>query len=289
MSLEKNYLKLGDLKVELIQRKVDAHKGSHGSLVILGGQDGMLGALLLATRTALLCGTGRVYACAIANSFPPSVDILYPEVMYRHFDKLPELTNAVDAYAIGPGLGQSAQAIACIEFALQQPIPLLLDADALNLLATHASLADAIQLRKAPTIITPHPGEASRLLKTDIAHIQNNRIASALALAKQVRGICVLKGAESICADADGHYWINPTGNPGLASAGTGDVLSGLIGSLLAQGMPPIEAVKLGVYVHGAAADALVASGTGPIGLTASEVALKARQLLNTWCENSFI
>lgn len=160
-----------------------------------------------------------------------------------------------------------------------------MDADALNLLAVHTSLAETIKLREAPTIITPHPGEASRLLNTDITHIQNNRIASALALAKQVHGICVLKGAETICADADGHYWTNPTGNPGLASGGTGDVLSGLIGSLLAQGMPPIEAVKLGVYVHGAAADALVASGNGPIGLTASEVALKARQLLNIWCE----
>ncbi|EUJ10479.1 yjeF-like protein, hydroxyethylthiazole kinase-related [Methylophilaceae bacterium 11] len=289
MTLEKKYLKLSDLATEHIKRKKDAHKGSHGSLVVIGGQDGMLGALLLATRTALLCGAGRTYACAMASNVAPSVDIMYPEVMYRSFDKLPELASTIDAYVIGPGLGQSAQAIAWIMYCLQQPKPLLLDADALNLLAVHTFLAEAIKLRQAPTIITPHPGEASRLLNTDITHIQNNRIASVLALAKQVHGICVLKGAETICADADGHYWTNPTGNPGLASGGTGDVLSGLIGSLLAQGMPPIEAVKLGVYVHGAAADALVASGTGPIGLTASEVALKARQLLNIWCENTSI
>lgn len=288
MSLAQNYLALSDLNLDAIRRKKDAHKGSHGSLIVLGGQDGMLGALLLAKRAALLGGAGRVYACAMASN-SPMVDMLYPEVMYRSFNQLPELSSTIDAYVIGPGLGQSTLAIAWIEFCLLQDKPVLLDADALNLLAVTPALAEAVKQRQAPTIITPHPGEAARLLNTEIAHIQSNRTACALALAKQVHGICVLKGFESVCADVNGEYWINPTGNAGLASGGTGDVLSGLIGSLLAQGMLPMDAVKLGVYVHGAAADALVASGTGPIGLTASEVVLKARQLLNSWSQNTLI
>lgn len=282
MSLEKNYLALSDLSIALIRRKNDAHKGSHGSLAILGGQDGMLGALLLATRTALLCGTGRVYACAMANN-SLAVDMLYPEVMYRSFDQLQSLAPILDAYVVGPGLGQSASAMAWVEYCLLQPKPVLLDADALNLLAIHADLAKLAKQRTTPTIITPHPGEAARLLNTNTSYIQQNRTASALALAKQIAGICILKGAETICADENGQYWINPTGNAGLASGGTGDVLSGLIGGLHAQGMPPIEAAKLGVYVHGAAADTLVARDVGPIGLTASEVSLEIRQLLNAW------
>lgn len=288
MSLEKNYLSLSDLDTESIRRKKDAHKGSHGSLAILGGQDGMLGALLLATRTALLCGTGRVYACAMASN-QIAVDMLYPEVMYRSFDNLDALASSIDAYVIGPGLGQSALAKTWVEYCLLQPKPLLLDADALNLLALHADLAHLTKQRTAPTIVTPHPGEAARLLNTDTEYIQQNRTACALTLAQQIAGISILKGAETICADKNGQYWINPTGNAGLASGGTGDVLSGLIGGLLAQGMSPIKAAKLGVYVHGAAADAMVARGIGPIGLTASEVALEARRLLNIWCGNPFI
>lgn len=282
MSLEKKYLALGDMDIASIRRKNDSHKGSHGSIAILGGQDGMLGALLLSARSALLLGAGRVYAMPLAVS-SINVDIVYPEIMFRSFDAIKSMVKGLQILVIGPGLGQSAHANACLTFCLSQSIPLLIDADALNLIASDTDLAAMLINRSAETVITPHPGEAARLLDVSVEDIQGARLQSALKLSKHYRCACVLKGAESICVNADGEYRLNPTGNAGLASAGTGDVLSGVIGGLIAQGMPSFEALKLGVYVHGAAADNLVAMGAGPIGLTASEVALEARRLLNSW------
>ena len=158
---------------------------------------------------------------------------------------------------------------------------MLLDADALNLIASHLHLASIVISRNAETIITPHAGEAARLLDVSTEQIQKNRTESALKLAKSMQVTCVLKGAGTVCAHHDGSWFVNTTGNVGLASGGTGDVLSGIIGSLVAQGLTGLDAAKLGVYVHGAAADALVKKGIGPIGLTASEVTLEARNVLN--------
>jgi ADP-dependent NAD(P)H-hydrate dehydratase / NAD(P)H-hydrate epimerase len=138
-----------------------------------------------------------------------------------------------------------------------------------------------VKSRHVETVITPHAGEAARLLATSTEDVQKNRIDSAVNLAKLLQVTCVLKGAGTICAHADGSLFINATGNVGLASGGTGDVLSGIIGSLMAQGLLGLDAAKLGVFVHGTAADALVKKGVGPIGLTASELALEARLILN--------
>ncbi len=239
----------------------------------------MVGAVLLASRAALFCGAGRVYAAFLASD-APSVDICHPEIMLHSAATLTNLRQ-LSCVVIGPGLGQSKVAIKLLEFCMAQHIPLLMDADALNLLSQHPHLVTILQQRQAQTILTPHPAEAARLLKTTVENIQNNRIKSAQNLAVRFKAICVLKGAGSICADADGHWFINTTGNPGLASGGTGDVLSGIIGSLVAQGLNVLDAAKLGVYVHGAAADTLVASGIGPVGLTASEVAQEARNQIN--------
>jgi hydroxyethylthiazole kinase-like uncharacterized protein yjeF len=137
--------------------------------------------------------------------------------------------------------------------------------------------------RRAPTILTPHPAEAARLLGSTAAEVQADRLGAALALAATFRAEVVLKGAGSICASPDGSWAINATGNAGLASGGTGDVLSGIIGALLCQGLPAHRALRCAVCLHGAAADSLVARGIGPAGLTASEVALEARALLNRW------
>ncbi|HNV88788.1 MAG TPA: NAD(P)H-hydrate dehydratase [Methylotenera sp.] len=260
-------------------RNQDAHKGSFGSVAIIGGETGMVGAAFLAARAAVHCGAGRVYAAMLCKD-APSVDMCQPEIMLRSPAALSQLTQ-LDCVVIGPGLGLSNAAIDLLEFWLSKDIPLLLDADALNLIASHLHLAAIVVSRDAETVITPHPGEAARLLDTGSEYIQQNRIESALKLAKTLRVTCVLKGAGSVCAHHGGDWFINTSGNVALASGGTGDVLSGIIGSLMAQGLSGLQAAKLGVYVHGAAADALVGKGVGPIGLTASEVALEVRNIIN--------
>jgi len=161
-------------------------------------------------------------------------------------------------------------------------VPLVLDADALNLIAAQPDLASAVTARSAPTIATPHPAEAARLLRKSVADVEADRIASAHAIAILLRAAIVLKGAGSVLAHPDGSWDINASGNPALASAGTGDVLSGFTGAFLAQGIDAKTALRLAVCLHGAAADACVAEGRGPVGLTASELAPAARALLNS-------
>lgn len=272
-------MQLSSIKIsqKLPKRAVDSHKGMNGSIAIIGGDKGMTGAALMAARAALLTGSGRTYL-SFLDEQAPSVDMQHPEIMVRSPNELSQLKQ-LDCVVIGTGLGLSKAALTLLEFWLAQETKLLIDADALNLIAEHEGLANALKKRQAETVITPHPGEASRLLKHAIELDQ--RIESALALAKSLHVTCVLKGAKSVIAHHDGRHFINTTGNAGLASGGTGDVLSGIIGSLMAQGLNGLDAASAGVYIHGAAADALVASGTGPIGLTASEVALAARNIIN--------
>jgi ADP-dependent NAD(P)H-hydrate dehydratase / NAD(P)H-hydrate epimerase len=260
-------------------RQAEAHKGTFGSVAVIGGQQGMVGAALLAGRAALHSGAGRIYVALLSQS-GLEIDLLQPEIMFREVEAISQLSQ-LNSIVIGPGLGQSTQAIQLLEHWIAQDKHLLLDADALNLIANHQHLASQLKHRAAQTVITPHPGEAARLLKTHSESIQKNRIESALALAINLQVTCVLKGAGTLCADQNGHYEMNTTGNVGLASGGTGDVLSGIIGGFLGQGIMPFAAAKLGVYVHGAAADTLVERGVGPLGLTASEVLLAARDVLN--------
>jgi ADP-dependent NAD(P)H-hydrate dehydratase / NAD(P)H-hydrate epimerase len=280
MENKSNLLVQSMFQQALPARKNDAHKGSFGSVAIIGGDTGMVGAVLLAARAAQLSGAGRIYAAMLCND-APTVDVGHPEIMLRSPAAITQLSQ-LNCVVIGTGLGQTNTAIELIEYWLTQNVSLLLDADALNLIASHLHLASLVISRTAETVITPHAGEAARLLDVSSEHIQQNRTKSALKLANSLNSTCVLKGASTVCAHHDGSWFINTTGNVGLASGGTGDVLSGIIGSLMAQGLSGLEAAKLGVYVHGAAADALVEKGVGPIGLTASEVALEARNVLNT-------
>ena len=267
----------------LAPRSTDAHKGSCGSVAIVGGEDGMVGAALLAARAALFSGAGRVYA-AMLGVGAPAVDMLHPEIMVRKPADLTGLKQ-LDCVAIGPGLGQSIAAIELLIWWLTQPrgqgMPLVLDADALNLIAEHAHLAQLLKQRRGVTVITPHAGEAARLLGTAAASVQHDRVHAAMRLADTLNVICVLKGAGSICARPDGTCLMNTSGNPALASGGTGDVLTGLIASLVAQGVGAFDAAKLGVFAHGLAADNLVARGVGPRGITASEVLLEVRNVIN--------
>lgn len=260
-------------------RSNDSHKGLFGSVAIIGGDESMVGAVLLAARAALLTGAGRVYAAMLCKN-APAVDMNYPEIMLRTPSALTQL-NQLDCVLIGPGLGQSHAAISLLAFWLTQPQILVVDADALNLIAAQLHLAELLKNRHSATVLTPHSGEAARLLSSSVEHIQQNRIDCAVQLATMFNLTCVLKGAGTICAHKDGRCFMNSTGNPALATGGTGDVLGGVIASLIAQGLNALDAAKLGVYVHGAAADALVARGIGPVGVTASEVALEVRNVIN--------
>jgi len=208
------------------------------------------------------------------------VDFVQPELMLRAAADVPAL-DQLTALAVGPGLGQSANAHRILATAIESPLPLVLDADALNLLAADAALGRRLAQRKAATLLTPHPAEAARLLATDSAGVQRDRVASACALARQFNAHAVLKGCGSVCAGPDGRWWINPSGNPGMASAGMGDVLTGLAGALLARGIAADAALTGAVWLHGAAADRAVAGGHGPAGLTATETIAAARHLLN--------
>lgn len=260
-------------------RRANSHKGTYGSLGIIGGAAGMVGAAWLAGRAALRLGTGRIYVGTIDGS-APALDPLQPELMLRHADAVLKLDH-LTALAVGPGMGQSASAKGLLKNAIRTALPLVLDADALNLLAQENILRRAVIRRNAPTIITPHPAEAARLLGVTTAKIQHDRMVSACDLARRLNCEVVLKGIGSVCASPDGTWHINTSGNPGLAAAGQGDVLTGMVGALIAQGIGAGQALRAAVHLHGAAADELVQSGVGPIGLTASEVLDAARTLLN--------
>lgn len=267
------------------RRRRASHKGDFGSVGIVGGNRGMVGAALLAGRAALLAGTGKVFVGLLAAD-APSVDPVHPELMLRTVDD----ALAADVLVLGPGAGQSPSATTASLFersvlpaAIAAAKPLVLDADALNALAWNETLRGLLRSRKATTLLTPHPAEAARLLGRETAEVQADRVAAAQELARALRAHVVLKGAGSVCAFPDGRWSINTTGNPALASGGTGDVLAGLAGALLAQGLEAQRALQLAVCLHGAAADTLVARGFGPVGLTASEVALECRRLLNLW------
>ena len=261
-------------------RRRNSHKGSYGSVGVLGGSRAMAGAAFLSARAALMLGAGRVYL-GLLDADAPSVDLLQPELMLRRPDQL--LTADLHALACGPGLGQSSEAADHLEQALKSPLPLVLDADALNLLAHDGRLQGNLYNRIAPSLLTPHPAEAARLLGSSTRDVQADRIGAAQEIARNFACPVALKGCGTVIASPEGTWWINTSGNPGLASAGMGDVLTGLCLALLGQNWPPLAALLAAVHLHGAAADALVADGCGPAGLTASEVILRARTLFNSW------
>lgn len=271
-------------------RRANTHKGSFGEVLIIGGADGMQGAALLSARAALNCGAGRVHIGFLSDE--TAFDPMHPELMCRHVEAQSYSGRVV---AIGPGLGQSDQALQTLTQALQQSQTLVLDADALNLIAANPALLKLVQARKShgqSTLATPHPLEAARLLGISANKIQQNRLEHAKTLAHHLQAIVILKGAGSIIVeptslDEQGvpeintSATINPTGNPALATAGTGDVLTGVCAALLAQHWRPIDAARAAVWLHGEAADQLVRSGIGPIGITASEFIPAIRESLN--------
>ena len=258
-------------------RANNSHKGSYGDVIVVGGARGMAGAPVLAARSAAYGGAGRVYLAFVDDG--PAYDSNHPELMFRHADRVEFGAGA--ALVVGPGMGTSRHAHDILARALASQAAVVLDADALNLISSEPPLQHRLQERQGASIITPHPLEAARLLDTTTDSVQRDRPLAARKLARELNVIVVLKGAGSVIAFPDGQIVINPSGNPGLSTAGTGDVLSGLCGALLAQGWAAREAALAATWIHGAAADLLVAQGLGPVGLTASEFIPAIRAVFN--------
>lgn len=269
-----------DLPALFTARGPDTHKGSFGTVGVVGGGRGMEGAALLAARAALKTGAGKVLVGFAQDAAPLPCDPLQPELMLRGARSLLDADWGVTAWVAGCGIGTGATAANALSelFVLRHGAPLVLDADGLNLLANGGIRPN---WGDGPVVLTPHPAEAGRLLGQDTARVQADRGAAAQALARRFGAWVVLKGAGTLICAPDGTWRRNTSGNPGLATAGTGDVLAGMLGSLLAQRLPLEQAVAGAVWLHGAAADALVARGIGPIGLTAGELADAARGLRN--------
>ena len=265
---------LGDA---LQRRRGNFHKGNAGDVAILGGAAGMVGAALLAGRAALYCGAGRVHI-GLIDEAAPRVDPMQPELMLR---RAQDLSFTATVLAAGPGMGQDRIARALLATAIGSAGPLILDADALNLIAAEPDLALVVAARSGPTLLTPHPAEAARLLATGTRNIQADRIAAALQIARRYKAAVALKGNGTIIAAPDGRCWINSSGHPGMASAGMGDALTGIVASLIAQGAESVTGLCAAVWLHGAAGDALAAEHVGPLGSLAGDIGARARLLLN--------
>jgi hydroxyethylthiazole kinase-like uncharacterized protein yjeF len=263
----------------LPQRAASANKGTFGTLAVIGGANGMMGAPILAARAALYAGAGKIHVGFIGDE-RPTYDPPHPELMLDQASGL--ALERMSALAIGCGMGQSDAARETLHRALSTDCAKLIDADALNALARDPAAADLLREHAGHAVLTPHPLEAARLLGTDVAAIEQDRLRSARTLAARYRATIVLKGSGTVIASHDGRQVaVNPSGNAGLATGGSGDVLGGMIGALLAQRMPAFDAACAGVFLHGRAAEALAAEGEGPAGLTAGELAPMFRRLLN--------
>ncbi|MEK9866392.1 MAG: NAD(P)H-hydrate dehydratase [Betaproteobacteria bacterium] len=266
------------LRHALPLRRPTSNKGNHGHVAVIGGAFGMTGAATLAARAALNLGSGRVTVGFLSE--PPVADWIQPELMLKTATECKDISS-LNCICIGPGLGMSQEALEILNEVLEKDIPVVLDADAINLVAKHEKTRSLLTNRTSPTLLTPHPGEAARLIGCEIDEVQSNRILHACNLSEEFDADVLIKGAGSVCALSDGSWFINTSGNPGLASAGMGDALTGIIGALIAQGAHSHVALLAGVHLHGLAADDLVKNGIGPIGITASETIKQARLLLN--------
>ena len=268
-------LELEPLLERLPARPANAHKGLYGTVLVIGGDYGMAGAAAMAAEAALRCGAGLVRV-ATRPEHVAALVARTPEVMPRGVDsgdELDPLLADADVLVVGPGLGQSQWSEYLLQRAAASGKPMLLDADGLNLLAAGKIGAEP----RDNWVLTPHPGEAARLLGVNNAEVQADRFGAARALQARFGGVAILKGYGSLIVGRD-ETLLSDYGNPGMASGGMGDVLSGVIGSLLAQHLAPLEAAALGVCLHGAAAD--IAAAEGERGLAASDLIPEMRALL---------
>lgn len=264
----------------LPERRLDAHKRSGGAVALLVGSRGMTGAAVLAAKGAVRMGAGYATVggtAATDEAISTQVAEVLSEVITdtetlgpQSLSRFTSILDRADALAIGPGIGQGEEQRALVEQVLGEvELPVVVDADGLNVLAKHT---DALVARTNPTVITPHPGELARLLECSIEDIEGDRLGSARRAAKAFGCVVLLKGFRSVIAEPGDEAVVNPTGGPELATAGTGDVLTGALAALLAGGLEPFEAAWATAYVHGLAGE-LAAEHWGVAGVLASDVA----------------
>ncbi|MBI4357264.1 MAG: NAD(P)H-hydrate dehydratase [Gammaproteobacteria bacterium] len=263
-------------KGTLPKRSRSAHKGFFGHVLIVGGNFGMQGAALLAGEAALSVGAGRV-SVATRRETAHLLYLACPELMCHTAETARELSSIlkrVSIVAVGPGLGQDRWAKNMLRTLLKSPLPLIIDADALNCLAQEKRFS-----HRAEHVITPHPGEAAKLLHKTAEMVQNDRFSAIYALQRQYGGCVVLKGNGTLILDENKTLSLCDRGNPGMASAGMGDVLTGVIAGLHAQGVPLPKASQLGVYLHAKAGDK--AAQNGELGITAGSLMHHLTSLVN--------
>ena len=234
-------------KLQTLNHKHNSHKGTYGQVVVVGGHDGMLGALILAGTAALRSGCGMV---EVVSNYEQVVNISlqHPELLTANQPEASRLLKSCDVLAIGPGLGLNQESKDTLAFCLKQNLPMVIDADALRLIADKRQFSNNV-------ILTPHPKEAACLLNSDVNHIQSDRISAAKAIAKKYNACVILKGSGSIIAQSDGQVFICPFGYSGMATAGMGDVLTGIVAGLFAQGTSPLEAACVATVWHALAAE----------------------------------
>jgi ADP-dependent NAD(P)H-hydrate dehydratase / NAD(P)H-hydrate epimerase len=263
------------------RRSRNTHKGDYGHVLVIAGSAGMTGAAYLSSEAAIISGAGLV-TLALPNSLNPIMQRKLIEVMTlplpetkeaslsrAGYNQIIDFTKKSDCVLIGPGLSRNSQTQALIRSLIKNiKSPMVIDADALNALAGHLD----IMYCNRQTIITPHPGEMARLIGKKTPLVVKDKKTVAKKFASKYNVTTVLKGFKTVVASPENSFYINNTGNPGMASAGCGDVLSGIIAALLAAGMEPFKAARLGVYVHGLAGD-ITAREKG-------EISLRARDLL---------
>ncbi|HEY4708259.1 MAG TPA: NAD(P)H-hydrate dehydratase [Thermodesulfobacteriota bacterium] len=290
-SIRWNIITEGDLRKSLKPRKPESHKSTHGHLLVLAGSPGMTGAAYMAAVSAMRAGAGLA-TLGVPESLNGIMEVKTTEVMSIGLPETPERTlgtvsfDAIKAMLpgktaviIGPGVGSSVEMMRLIEMLVREVrVPLVIDADGLNSIAPKAAM---LKEAKAEVVLTPHPGEMARLLDVGAKDVQSDRMGSALRLVEMTGATVVLKGAGTIIAAPSGRVYINSTGNPGLATAGTGDVLAGMLGGFLAQGYSPEEAASAAVYIHGLAGDE-VKKTQGELGMMAMDLVPLIPRLLNS-------
>ena len=273
----------------LPDRPPDGHKGTFGKVVVVAGSVGYTGAAALSSMSALRTGAGLVYLC-VPESLNDILETKLTEVITRPMPETPsrtlsrdalspitEMLQDADAAVIGPGLSRDQETEGLVRALMQRvDVPCVLDADGLNALSQGLLSSRG---GRAPLVLTPHPGEMSRLIGSSVTEVQKDRPEVARCVAAATRAAVLLKGAPSVVAGTDGRSYLNPNGSSGLASAGTGDVLTGVIAALLCRGMDAVDAAALGAFIHGRAGD-IAAEAMGEAGMVAGDVMLSVPQAL---------
>lgn len=276
-----------EIASSLPKRPIDSHKGDFGHVFVLAGSEGMTGAAYLTSQAALVSGSGLV-TLGIPRSLNTIMEIKMTEVMTlplaetsgRSFGKaagaaILRFIEKCDVAAIGPGISRRQETQALVRSLLKKiEKPVVLDADGLTSIAGGA---DVIMKRKAATVITPHPGEMARLIGRDTAHVQKNRERVAKSVSVQYNCVTILKGYRTIVAAPDGQVYVNESGNSGMSTAGMGDILTGMVASLIGQGIGPYSASVVSVYLHGKAGD-IAAQEIGQFGMVAGDVLARLPQ-----------